>query len=205
VANYLLPQGALSDIMMAEGQTIFMRYKAFDRSLKPVSAKPKMLPHGGFLDDTYFKRIPWTLDGQFARLIAHDGKTACYIRMFDTLRGLDPKVYFTPGKKGYLLFARDIARHTNLWSQRVPIRVTAMVMAGGRLAIAGPPDIVPRKDPLGSFEGRLGGVLWIVDVATGKRLSETPLPSPPVFNGAAAARGRLYLSTRDGAVACYGE
>ena len=85
------------------------------------------------------------------------------------------------------------------------MRIRAMVLAAGRLFVAGPPDVVPPKDPFGAFESRRGGLLYAIDAASGKKLTEHKLPSPPVFNGAAAARGRLYLADEDGSVACFGK
>ena len=38
----------------------------------------------------------------------------------------------------------------------------------------------------------------------GTRLAEHPLDAPPVWDGMAAASGRLYLSTADGKVLCLG-
>jgi hypothetical protein len=48
-------------------------------------------------------------------------------------------------------------------------------------------------------------VLLVIETASGKKLSEVSLPSPPVFNGAAAASGRLYLTCEDGSVICLGK
>ena len=104
--------------------------------------------------------------------------------MFDSLRGLDPTVFFTPGAKGYLLLANPLNGRQSDWSYRVPVRIRAMLLAGDRLLTAGPPDVVDPQDPLGAFEGRKGGVLHVVNAATGERLAEQRLPSPPVFNGA---------------------
>jgi hypothetical protein len=70
--------------------------------------------------------------------------------------------------------------------------------------VAGPPDVVDPDDPLAAFEDRKGGMLRIVDKADGRTVSEHQLASPPVFNGAAAAGGRLFLSLEDGTVACFG-
>jgi hypothetical protein len=91
-----------------------------------------------------------------------------------------------------------------LWTARVPLRVHGMVLAADTLFIAGPPDVVDAEDPLASFEGRLGGKLWTVSVVDGKTLSQCELASPPVFDGMAAANGRLYLSTMDGHLRCFG-
>ena len=70
------------------------------------------------------------------------------------------------------------------------------------LSLAGPPDVVPTEDPYGALEGRKGATLWAVSAADGHKLAEYSLPAPPAFDGMAAARGQLYLSTIDGSVVC---
>ena len=203
--NYLLPMGVLPDVLRMEDSAIFMRAVKFDTQLRQQPGGPAMKALGGLLDDAYFKRMPWSMGRSgHARLVVHDGRRAYCLRMFDSLQGLDPKVYFTPGKQGYLLFAHDLKSGANAWEQRIPIRGRAMVVTGDQLCVAGPPDVVDADDPLAAFEGRRGGVLRIVDKADGRTVSEHKLSSPPVFNGAAAAGGRLLLSLDDGSVACFG-
>jgi hypothetical protein len=41
-----------------------------------------------------------------------------------------------------------------------------------------------------------------LDVATGEQLAEHTLPSPPVFNGAAAA-GRDWIADEHGSITCF--
>jgi outer membrane protein assembly factor BamB len=89
-----------------------------------------------------------------------------------------------------------------VWHQWIPVRVLGMVVAGDHLFVAGPPDIVSKEDPCAAFEGRLGATVWALDKKTGTKLSELPLPSPPVFDGLIAANGNLYISTVDGKVLC---
>jgi hypothetical protein len=79
-----------------------------------------------------------------------------------------------------------------------------MVLTADSLIVAGPPDVVAADDPLGSFEARKGGVLTMHDAASGEKRAEIQLESPPVFNGAAAAQGRLFLTEENGTLACYG-
>jgi len=201
--NYALPMGTLTGIMQADQTGITMRSVTFDAKLNRVKGNPKLKPKGGFLDANYFKRTPWTFGGQYARLIVHDSRSVFYVRMFDSLEGLNPSVYFTPAAKGYLLFARGTKGKANRWSGRVPLRIRAMVLAQNRLLVAGPPDVVDPADPLGAFEARKGGLLYVIDSATGKKLAEHKLPSPPVFNGAAASRGRLFITSKDGTVTCF--
>ena len=56
------------------------------------------------------------------------------------------------------------------------------------------------KDPYAAFEARRGARLVAVSAADGKKLSETPLECPPVFDGMIAAGGRLFASLQDGSV-----
>ena len=125
--------------------------------------------------------------------------------MFDSLRGLDPTVFFTPGRKGYLLFAKNAKGGGNAWSQRVPVRIRAMVLTPDHLYVAGPPDVVDPKDPLAAFEGRKGALLRVFWAKDGSPVKSYPLSSPVAFDGLIAARGRLYLTTQDGHLICMGK
>ncbi len=86
-----------------------------------------------------------------------------------------------------------------------PIYPWAMVAGEKRVAAAGPPANVQPDDPWATFEGRAGGELHILDAETGTPVSKVKLDSPPVWDGMAAAAGRLYVSTRDGRVICLEE
>ncbi|MHC4506863.1 MAG: PQQ-binding-like beta-propeller repeat protein, partial [Planctomycetota bacterium] len=90
-----------------------------------------------------------------------------------------------------------------VWKTWVPVRIRAMVLAGGTLFFAGPPDVFDPKAPMAAFEGGKGAALQAVSAADGKRLAEHKLESPPVFDGMIAAGGRLYVSTLDGKVRCF--
>jgi hypothetical protein len=104
------------------------------------------------------------------------------------------------------------------WSRDVPLLVRAMVLSGGNLFIAGPPDLIDEEQAFQHIEqvnvqrnlarqatalqARSGGVLWVVSAADGEKLAEYDLSSPPVFDGMAAAGGRLYLTTVQGSLLC---
>ena len=47
------------------------------------------------------------------------------------------------------------------------------------------------------------GQIFAFSASDGKQLAERKLASPPVWDGMAAAGGRLYLSTMDGKVVCF--
>lgn len=109
------------------------------------------------------------------------------------------------------------------WTKDAPLFVRAMVKAGPNLFIVGPPDIVDeaetferlknrdvtveavlsRQDAL--LNGSEGALLRAVSASDGSTLSSMQIESLPVWDGLAAAHGRLFLSTQDGTVICLGE
>jgi hypothetical protein len=80
----------------------------------------------------------------------------------------------------------------------------AMVLAGETLFVAGPPAIrnEDTEDALQRWQGSQGGVPWALSREDGARLAEYELPAGPVFDGMAAAYGRLYVALADGSVVC---
>ena len=91
------------------------------------------------------------------------------------------------------------------WSVWIRFRPVAMIRAGGALFVGGESDTrVPPAKSL-SRDQDSGGTLLVVSAATGKTLAKLPLDAPPVWDGMAAAKGRLFMSTRDGAVVCLGD
>lgn len=109
------------------------------------------------------------------------------------------------------------------WSQDVPIYVRAMVLGGSKLFIVGPPDIIDEestfqklteKDPEvqklldeqdAVLEGKDGARLLSVNIDTGEVENNLKIDSLPSWDGMAGANGRLYLSTLDGKLICFGE
>ncbi|MBT3199016.1 MAG: PQQ-binding-like beta-propeller repeat protein [Phycisphaerales bacterium] len=130
--------------------------------------------------------------------------------------------FFIPEQMGYELFAdansnepilkapnrekgsgysrKDPAR----WKKDIQVRVMSMVLAGGKLFVAGPPNAVPAKDPYAAFEGRMGSTFCEYSTKDGKRLTEIKLKCTPIFDGMIAANGRIYLATVDGGIVCFG-
>ena len=107
------------------------------------------------------------------------------------------------------------------WSQdQPPVLARAMVLTGKTLFVAGPPDVSDEvrafykpDDPEvhdalarqeAAFENRKGGLLLAVSASDGKELARYPLDSVPVWDGMAAAGGRLFMATMDGKVMCLG-
>ena len=80
--NFRLPLGALPDILAADGGKIFMQSRAFDAELKPVAGQAAFRNPGGFLDDSYFKRIPWRYEtgDTYSRLLVCNDELVCGVR-----------------------------------------------------------------------------------------------------------------------------
>ncbi len=194
-----------------------------------------LMSNAGFLDKTWFDRTYWTYSCRWpgyyfaynapkaGQILVFDEKNTYGVHVFTGRQGHSPR--FWPGTDGYELFAdtnvnRPVLRPTAIgrekgdgysrtlppkWSVRIPVRVQAMVLAGQRLYLAGPPDIVPKEDPMAAFEGRMGARLWVVSASNGEKLAEYKLDRSPVLDGLMAARGQLYIATKDGKLVCMGK
>jgi len=91
------------------------------------------------------------------------------------------------------------------WSQHDPdLYVNSIVLTEELLFIAGPPAVrnEATAEALEKWQGKKGGSLWCLATRDGKKMSQMQLPSPPVYEGMAAAYGKLYLALKDGSVAC---
>jgi len=106
------------------------------------------------------------------------------------------------------------------WTVDVPVIARAMVLVGGTLFIAGPPDLVDEPEAFRriddpqvqrnlaeqqvALDGGKGALLMAVSAADGAELARYDMDRPPVFDGMAAASGRLYMATTGGEVLCFG-
>jgi outer membrane protein assembly factor BamB len=107
------------------------------------------------------------------------------------------------------------------WSvSNPPLHARAMVLAGERLFVAGPPNVAdedeaferpnhPRIQELlrsqdAAYRGEQGALLIAVSADEGTRLATRELPALPVWDGMAAAQGSLFVSSTDGSLTCLG-
>ena len=88
------------------------------------------------------------------------------------------------------------------WSQNVPLLVRSMVLTEGKLFTAGPPEDALTTRSL--FDGQEGGRLAVFARADGALLKQFQLDVLPVYDGMAAAYGRLFLALEDGRLLCLG-
>jgi outer membrane protein assembly factor BamB len=101
----------------------------------------------------------------------------------------------------------------------LPLLGRALVVADKTLFVAGPPDVLDEIKAFGhfkdedilkeireqeaAFDGKSGGLLWAVSREDGKRLAEYKLDWPPIFDGMAAADGKLFIADMDGNITCF--
>ena len=236
-------KGARTGVLVAGGESVYLRQLRFDGGLKQRQARlPHLFSTSGLLDGAEIHRSHWVFGtGDFSRtpvayswiaykprgekhlsvpyglMLVFDANTVWGVRRNHLMR--------TPARrKGlYVLFAAERPggaqpksslpdfREDGVqlkWTVPLPLRPRAMVRAGGRLLIGGMPDDFDAKDPSApgnaAFEGQGEGLLQVVSSADGKPLADRRLDSPPVWDGMAAAGGRLYLTTVDGKVLCFG-
>jgi hypothetical protein len=265
-------EGALPDIFVSDGADLYMRRIKFDAELnrKIVKANTRndekdvgvnrLTATGGFLDTTGSDRMFWMYSNWWpgftfaqyspkaGQLVVFNDNTTYAVKYFYQRAFLSPA--FTPGEKGYLLFADDNDNqpkfvdedngkkwlpwgpekltkiHENLlrgpgedkrigyvrgegkpekWHTMIPVRVRAMLLAKNHLIVAGPKDAIDPEDPHATFEGRTSSILQIVSPADGKILNEMQLKATPVFDGMAAASGKLFISMKNNTLICLGE
>ena len=215
--------GALTDLLVAGDGGIFLRQRRlFGKSAKSAPAT-HLHATGGLLDNNWFQRTRWYLgDTPLAEYLVFRDKRVYGVRARKNFSGYGG--HFVPGAKGFDLFAADLTPRKapaapapkpkrkrrapkvpvpkDRWCVKIPVRVTAMLLAGDTLIAAGTPDALGAKDPWAAYEGRRGGKVLIVSAADGKIQAEIGLPAPPVPDGLAVAGGRVYLATKDGRLLC---
>ena len=131
---------------------------------------------------------------------------------FLTGRDKQPKVRWLPKEAytdNYRRGGRTVDKGTGYistkpprWKTFIPTRVRAMLLAGDKLIVAGPPDKLVSGDPLAAFEGRAGAVLQIFSTSDGKAVLSIELKSSPVFDGISLAGEKLYICTEDKKLIC---
>jgi len=106
------------------------------------------------------------------------------------------------------------------WTRDVPLVARAMVLADKTLFVAGPPDLVDEEDAYArigeeevreklaaqgaALQGKLGALLLAAKAEDGEPLTTQELDYLPVWDGMAAAGGKLFMATTDGRVVCFG-
>lgn len=224
--------GAQNDVLSGDGHHVFMRHLVFGQDGAKLAARvPHLFSPLGFLDSSWWHRSYWLLgdrmdagfrDWQQASFMVPTGQLLCNspgdgVYGFGRANSNQRASHVGVEDTYYRLFAvsaENTGSHDPAegpkssvqyrWTRRIPLLGRAMVVAGKTLFVAGPPDFVTRESEKGlaAVEGRKGGMLWGVSGADGSTLVEHKLDSPPVFDGMAAAGGRLFVALQDGRIIC---
>jgi outer membrane protein assembly factor BamB len=216
--------GVVSDLLVSEGDGVYMRHiQLFGAGEENVGWGQRVGATAGMLDDSWFNRTVWLVDGRDqGELLVHDDGGVYAVRVHKSRGHGD---YIEPGTGAYQVVATDRKpaatskpggrdklnttvwpRQKNMrWSLPLPIRVTAMAVGGEALLCAGTPDELDPADPWAAYEGKRGGMLYALATADGAKQAQMKLDAAPVYDGLAVAGGRAYLSTVNGTLLCIGD
>ncbi len=205
--------GTRSDILACDRDHVYLRDMVFDHAGKRQSESVSHLfTLTDFLDDRWPHRSYWIFGRRPSIATGCSGrdKSLVYGRLivFDeaTIYGFGrATVHWSNHLQDgpYRLFAVGRQGGSKKWDAGLPIRARALVLAGDVLFAAGlPAEVVER--PEGPGEQQVGQLL-VVSAVDGRQLASYPLDSEPVFDGMAAAQGKLYLAMADGSVVCFGK
>ena len=169
------------DDRIVYGVQTYYTFLKYDKSMQPGT-------HTGHLHQKYVRYTP----EQFpigTRLFARENKKEKNLELIKKLR-------------------RTLNSNSHKWNRKMLVQFRAMVLADNLLFAAGWIDSVkvfegPR--PAASLKkpySENDSVLTVISTADGQTLREYPLKAEPVFDGMAAAYGRLYLSMKNGRVLC---
>ena len=215
--------GVSADLLVGDGDSVYMRnHLVFGKGEEKPGWANRLSATSGMLDDSWFNRMYWILDGKLqGESLVHDDDMVYLVRAYEE-RG--HQGFIKAGVKGYTLAATSRQPYVeaatnakkrrspgfwplpvrNEWTVHISPRIRAMALAGKTLLCAGTPDVLDQKDPWAFYESRGGGVLMVVSAEDGKLLLELKLPGAPVQDGIAVAGGRVYISTTNGGLTCFG-
>ena len=106
---------------------------------------------------------------------------------------------------GFLLRKDDRSGKLAWKTETFPVGPFAMVVTENKLLVAGFTEAIDPADPWANIEGREGSVLWVLSKQNGRKLAEYRLETLPVWNGMAAANGKIFISLKNGKLICLGK
>ncbi|MHC4155035.1 MAG: outer membrane protein assembly factor BamB family protein [Planctomycetota bacterium] len=205
--------GARADILTADDSHVYLRDMVFSKhGVNVGEGKPHLFTLTDFLDDSWTHRSFWIFGTKCSISTGCSGRDRNLI--YGRLIVFNESNIYGYGRKQvhwsnmlqdgpYRVFGMSRGETAKRWEKAVPIQVRAMVLTGKVLFVAG--LLAEEIDgPDGPDESR-GAVLMAISASDGTELARCPLDCPPVFDGMAAAYGRLYISMKDGSLLCLEE
>jgi len=209
--------GARADILSADGGHVYLRDMVFDRrGVGLPEGESHLFTLTDFLDDSWAHRSYWIFGTKCSISTGCSGRDRNLI--YGRLLVFDESTIYGYGRAGvhwsnqlqdgaYRMFAVKRGEKTAEWEKPMAVRVRAMVLAGKVLFVAGPSaDAGERTESReeGREESR-EALLVAVSASDGTELARYRLDCPPVFDGMAAAGGRLYIALENGDLVCLDE
>ncbi len=224
-------KGALVDVLISNGDTIAMRELRMSKTLSGGAKRgATIVSSTGLLDGTWFHRKGWRYRKVAGQLVAYNDGVAIGVgnpyAKLKYQRKSQPEKYkqdghlhqkFTRYEKDFFVFGSKISAvgaqkktpgpAATSWSVQEMIQPRAMVLADKQLFLAGWLDSMPIKLKSGRPRNPANpdpheSVLQVYSVDDGKRTSQYKLESDPVFDGAAAAYGQLFIALKNGKLVC---
>jgi hypothetical protein len=205
--------GVRADILTSDDKCIYLRDMAFDKS---GDALPEGNAHlftlTDFLDDTWPHRSYWIFGKRCSISTGCSGRDRDLI--FGRLLLFNKSMIYGYGRKqvhwsnqlqdgSYRLFALKRDDGKSQWTKSVKVHVRAMILANKVLFVTGLG--VDEYDGQIDLNQNRKAILMALSASDGTEMARYQLNSTSVFDGMAAAHGRLYVSMRDGSLLCMSE
>jgi hypothetical protein len=228
--------GAGSDILVTNGEEIYMRYRRLDFSVPleagandyTFEADGHLNTKSNFFDQFWFHRHNWEYGRVAGNMIAFDREAAYSVFPYSSQGGSNFRLYVPRGGETTMIpdknrlseeetglkhmagvfsggFRLQKSGGKETWTiDKFPVGPFSMVLAGKKLLLAGFIDAIDPADPWAKIEGRKDAVLWVLSKKNGSKLAQYSLETLPVWNGMAAANGRVLISMKNGKLVCMG-
>ena len=152
--------------------------------------------------------------------IAYDGKQFYEIRGYapgrnleGRGRGMNPLEIYSV-YSGYLAGVSQAPRRSVIpavgqwekrWNTPIPFAGHAVVVSRNTLLAAGVPMFkgYSAEDTNASYAGKKGGIAWLFEKESGKKLQELRFDAAPVWDGIAIAHAHYFICLKDGSVLCF--
>ncbi len=205
--------GARADILTGDESCIYLRDMVFNKTGAVLpEGKAHLFTLTDFLDDSWPHRSYWIFGKRCSISCGCSGRDRNLI--FGRLLVFDESMIYGYGREqvhwsnqlqdgAYRLFAVKRDDGKAQWSNSLKIHIRAMVLADKVIFVAGPR--IEKSDGQIDLNESRPAVLMAISASDGTELARYQLDSTPVFDGMAAAYGRLYISMEDGNLLCMSE
>jgi len=180
----------------------------------------------GDVYDFPFSYIKHDLQVPFGQLLVFDDRTVCGLQTHispgivpagaesssrgcllfgDANRSFSPDAEKIPASDFPPKVVRPKVPGKHRWTVNLPLQARAMLLAENALFVGGWPDDGSQDERRAARAGETPGRLSVFSPADGSKIAERGLAAGPVFDGMAAADGRLIVSLKNGTVVCLGQ